>query len=186
MAADLVREARFHEIYEQNFEAVRRYVWRRGPLLADDVTAEVFLVAWRRLDHVPANALPWLIAVARNTLLNERRRALRQTAVRDRLVAEPAQRASGSNTPAASDTAASDLVEAALVALSERDREVLLLSVWEDLDRAAIAQALGCSKANVSVRLHRARRRFAEELERRSPAARSCLDPATSTGGFDA
>ncbi len=24
------REARFNEIYEQNFEAVRRYVWRRA------------------------------------------------------------------------------------------------------------------------------------------------------------
>ncbi len=180
MAADPAREARFNEIYEQNFEAVRRYVWRRGPLLADDVTAEVFLVAWRRLDHVPANALPWLISVARNALLNERRRARRQTAVQGRLAAEPGYSESTPN------AVASDLVEAALAALPERDREVLLLSVWEDLDRAAIAQALGCSKANVSVRLHRARHRFAEELERRSPAAQSRLHPATSTGGFDA
>jgi RNA polymerase sigma-70 factor (ECF subfamily) len=74
------------------------------------------------------------------------------------------------------------LVEAALAALSERDREVLLLSVWEDLDRAAIARALGCSQTNVSVRLHRARRRFAEELERQPPAASSSLRPATTSG----
>ena len=180
MAEERTREARFSEIYDQHFEAVRRYVWRRAALLADDVAAETFLVAWRRLDDVPANALPWLIAVARNTLLNERRRARRQTAVTDRLAAEPIHVESGA------ETVASDSVGAALTALPERDREVLLLSVWEDLDRDAIAQILGCSKANVSVRLHRARHRFADELERQAPAASSPLHPSALTGGLDA
>ncbi len=180
MAQDVARETRFGQLYEQHFEAVRRFVWRRGPLSADDVTAETFLVAWRRLDDVPANALPWLIAVARNTLLNERRRARRQVAVSDRLAAEPVHVADPS------DASGSDLVEIALAALAERDREVLLLSVWEDLNRDEIAQVLNCSKANVSVRLHRARRRFAEELERQTPPANAQLRPATFTGGFDA
>jgi RNA polymerase sigma factor (sigma-70 family) len=180
MAEDVTRETRFNQLYEQHFEAVRRYVWRRGPLSADDVAADTFMVAWRRLEDVPANALPWLIAVARNTLLNERRRVRRQVAVTDRLAAEP--------TPATDvpDTASAELIEAALAGLSERDREVLLLSVWEDLDRAAIAGVIGCSKASVSVRLHRARHRFAEQLERPTPAASSQLHPATFTGGFDA
>jgi RNA polymerase sigma-70 factor (ECF subfamily) len=55
-------------------------------------------------------------------------------------------------------------VEAALRTLTPRDREVLLLAVWDGLDRAAIAAALGCSKANASLRLHRARRRLATAL----------------------
>lgn len=180
MAEDSTREARFEELYEQHFQAVRRYVWRRAPLSAEDVAADTFLVAWRRLEDVPANALPWLIAVARNTLLNERRRSRRQTAVTDRLAAEPARAAD------AQDDVSSDLVAVALSALSERDSEVLLLSVWEDLDRDAIAQILDCTRANVSVRLHRARRRFADELERGAPAAGANLHPATSTGGCDA
>lgn len=180
MAEDPAREARFNELYERHFEAVRRYVWRRGPLSADDVAADTFLVAWRRLDDVPVNALPWLIAVARNTLLNERRRTRRQAAVADRLAAEPQPAASGPY------GVESDLIAAALAALSDADREVLLLSVWEDLDRVAIAEVLGCSKANVSVRLHRARRRFADELERQTPAASSQMCPAPFTGGFDA
>src|SRR5579875_2095658 len=87
-------QTRFTELYDQNVEAVRRYVWRRGPLLVDDVVAETFLVAWRRLDDVPSNALPWLITVARNTLLNERRHARRQTALSDRIAAEPRHTAS--------------------------------------------------------------------------------------------
>lgn len=77
MSDEAERDARFDEIYERNFEAVRRYIWWRGPGLADDITAEVFAVAWRRLDDVPANALPWLIAVARTALLNERAPARR-------------------------------------------------------------------------------------------------------------
>jgi RNA polymerase sigma factor (sigma-70 family) len=180
MAEDPTREARFNQLYERHFEAVHRYLRRRGPLSADDVAADTFLVAWRRLDEVPANALPWLIAVARNTLLNERRRSRRHIAVTDRLAHEP------TSALGVAETVSSDVIEAALAALSERDREVLLLSVWEDLDRAAIAEVLGCSKATVSVRLHRARRRFADELERQAPAASSQLNPATFTGGFDA
>jgi RNA polymerase sigma-70 factor, ECF subfamily len=183
MAEDSTREARFNQLYDDHFDAIRRYAWRRAPLNADDVAAETFLIAWRRLDDVPANALPWLIAVARSTLLNERRGSRRQAAVSGRLAAEPPP-----SPPSEPDAvgAGSELIEAALAALSERDREVLLLSVWEDLDRAAIAEALDCSKANVSVRLHRARRRFAEELERQPPTASSPLRPATFTGGLDA
>ena len=174
------REARFNEMYEQHFEVVRRYVWRRDPLIADDVAADTFLVAWRRLDGVPVDAVPWLIGVARNIRLNERRRARRQDAVSSRLAREPTSSTGGT------DAITSELIEAALMSIPERDREILLLSVWEDLDRAAIAVALGCSKANVSVRLHRARRRFTEELDRQAPADSSPLHPATLTGGSDA
>jgi RNA polymerase sigma-70 factor (ECF subfamily) len=148
--------------------------------VVDDVVAEAFLVAWRRLDEVPADALPWLIAVARNMLLNEHRRARRQTALSDRIAAEPARTASGS------EAGVSDLVQAALAALPEQDREILLLAAWEDLDRGAIAGALGCSKANVSVRLHRARQRFIGELERLNPESQRRLHPAIFPGGFDA
>jgi RNA polymerase sigma-70 factor (ECF subfamily) len=62
--------------------------------------------------------------------------------------------------PVAEPGAASVRIRDALARLSEADREILLLSVWDGLDRAGIARVLGCSKANVSVRLHRARRRF--------------------------
>jgi RNA polymerase sigma-70 factor (ECF subfamily) len=41
---------------------------------------------------------------------------------------------------------------------------VLLLTAWDRLDRDAIAIVLGCTRANVAVRLMRARRRLAREL----------------------
>jgi RNA polymerase sigma factor (sigma-70 family) len=153
------REARFTRLYEQHHETVRRYVWRRDPDLVDDVVAETFLVAWRRLDDVPAEgAAPWLIGVARNVRRNARRSVRRQEAVSTRLAdAVPVL-------PDAGATREATALRSALHGLAERDREVLLLTVWDGLDRAAIAAALGCSQANVSVRLHRARRRFARAL----------------------
>jgi len=155
-------------------EAVRRYAWRREPAHADDVVSETFLVAWRRLDDVPEPALPWLIGVARRVQLNARRGARRRLALVERLghTSRPATLESPRE---------EELVQAALASLSERDREILLLSVWDDLDRAAIADVLGCSQANVNLRLHRARRRFA--------AAVDALTTATSrvaiSGGAD-
>jgi RNA polymerase sigma-70 factor, ECF subfamily len=155
-------ETRFSRLHEEHFEAVRRYAWRRDPASADDVAAETFVIAWRRLDDVPEDALPWLIGVARNVRLNLLRSQRRQEQLADELrrlhLPGDAEQAPGELSPA---------VAAALARLSPLDREVLLLQAWEELDRGEIAAALGCSKANVSVRLHRARLRFRQALEPR-------------------
>jgi RNA polymerase sigma-70 factor (ECF subfamily) len=152
------REARFTRVYEDHLETVRRYVWRRDPDVVDDVVAETFLVAWRRIDEIPENAAAWLIGVARNVRRNARRSARRQEAVSARLAdaVPPLASAGSAHEPAA--------LGEALRGLAARDREVLLLAVWDGLDRASIAAALGCSRANVSVRLHRARRRLERSL----------------------
>jgi RNA polymerase sigma-70 factor (ECF subfamily) len=167
------RDARFTRVYEDHLETVRRYVWRRDPGLVDDVVAETFLVAWRRIDEVPEHAAPWLIGVARNVRRNTRRSARRQEAVSARL-ADAVPPLDGTGAPGGSAALGS-----ALRALSDRDREVLLLAVWDGLDRASIAAALGCSKANVSVRLHRARRRFERSLaaHQHDPSQRFALAP---------
>lgn len=153
------REARFTALFDAHREAVRAYMWRRDPELADDVTAETFLVCWRRLDAVPPDPLPWLLGVARNIRLNERRGERRRGHLERRLRTEPAE----SRDPAAA-VGERDAIQAALRKLDERDREVLLLTAWDRLDRDAIAVVLGCTRANVAVRLMRARRRLAREL----------------------
>lgn len=90
MAQAEPREARFNRLYELHLDAVRAYAWRRAPGLADDIVAETFLVAWRRLDEVPDDSLPWLIGVARNVRANLRRADRRREALVERLGAEPA------------------------------------------------------------------------------------------------
>jgi RNA polymerase sigma-70 factor (ECF subfamily) len=152
-------------------------MWRRDASLCDDVVAETFLVAWRRLEHVPHDARPWLIGVARNVRLNLLRSARRQHAVSSRL-------SETASSPEQSETShETDAVKAALSMLPEADREVLLLSVWDDLDRGAIAQVLGCSKPNVSVRLHRARRRLRATLAEASGESVGVTRPSPILGG---
>src|SRR5918992_2908193 len=73
-------EERFGEIYRRHGPAVAAYARRRvGANAVEDVVAETFLVCWRKLERVPAEPLPWLYAVARKTLANQRRAAARQT-----------------------------------------------------------------------------------------------------------
>jgi RNA polymerase sigma-70 factor (ECF subfamily) len=58
-----------------------------------------------------------------------------------------------------------DGLAAALRRLSQVDREALLLRYWEELEPAQAAQVMGCSRATMAVRLHRARLRLRRELE---------------------
>lgn len=140
---------------------VRAYALRRTTAAsADDVVADTFLVAWRRLDAVPDPALPWLLGVARRVLANRRRGEGRAAALRKRLAhAGAAEDREGSG--------GDPRVWSALAELPEADREVLLLTAWEELAPGEIAAVLGLRTNTVSVRLHRARRRFAAALAQR-------------------
>jgi RNA polymerase sigma-70 factor, ECF subfamily len=157
------REERFEGLFREHYAAVRGYALRRAPAdLAQDAVAETFLVAWRRLDDVPADALPWLYGVARRVLANQRRSAERGAALVRRLAA--AETVSRSGDPG--DTAGeAEAVRAALGRLKERDREALMLVAWHGLSGERAARAAGCSRAAFAVRLHRARARLAAELE---------------------
>jgi Sigma-70 region 2 len=60
---DLDRRRRVETLFAQHSAAVRAYAARRVPsATADDVVSDVFVVAWRRLDDVPDDGLPWLLA----------------------------------------------------------------------------------------------------------------------------
>lgn len=118
--------------------------------------AETFLVAWRRLDQVPEHALPWLLAVARRTLANNRRSSRRRERLTERLRVELGKVQVVPVEPRLLD---------ALHTLSVDDREVLLLVAWDGLSTAEAADVLGCSATACRIRLHRARKRLAAALE---------------------
>jgi RNA polymerase sigma-70 factor (ECF subfamily) len=151
-------EERFRLAYQRHAGAVWRYLARRlgDDDLAEDLTSEVFVIAWRRRRDAPADSLPWLYGVARRVLSNDRRaaraHARRVHALAEQLAGAPAEEPSG-------------VVAAALARLSERDREVLLLIAWEGLEPHELPAALGCLAATARVRLHRARRRFSALLD---------------------
>ena len=79
------REA-FEELFTGHYWAVRAYVLRRVPAAsAEDVLAETFLVAWRRLDSLAEDPLPWLFGVARRLMANQQRAERRRGALTARL-----------------------------------------------------------------------------------------------------
>jgi RNA polymerase sigma factor (sigma-70 family) len=111
--------ARFEAIYREHFASVEAYARRRLSARADDVVAETFLVAWRRFDQVPEDALPWLYGVARRVASDVRRRSARQVAVVERLARVP--------TATSSHQEGNTALPSALARLPERDRELLFL-----------------------------------------------------------
>lgn len=157
------RQARFEAVMTAVYEPLQRYARRRtSPDAADDVVADALLVVWRRLDEIPADAeLPWCYRVAANCLANNRRAAGRRV----RLATRAARLAAPVDVvvePEPPDPA----LHAALRTLSEPDQELLRLWAWEDLAPAEIAIVLGVTANAVSIRLHRAKGRLAEALER--------------------
>ncbi|MFC7216968.1 RNA polymerase sigma factor [Streptomyces polyrhachis] len=155
--------------FTQMYDAHRQQVWayavsRAGRQVADEVVSETFAIAWRRLDDIPAPALPWLLGVARNVLRDSVRAEVRRAS----LAAEtrswarhPAGEAVGD---VAEDVAERLALLAALAALSDADREVLTLTAWQGLAPAEAARVVGCTTAALRVRLHRARRRLERAL----------------------
>jgi RNA polymerase sigma factor (sigma-70 family) len=162
------RRQRFDALFREQVEGIASYCrWRsrsRGD--AEDAVAEVFLIAWRRLDDVPAGdaARPWLYATARHVMANQARASTRRSRLTERLSAQAAA-AQAEEDPRIS------RVHDALAALEPRDREVLLLAEWEGLSPAEIGRAMHHPPVTVRVRLHRARRRFRVAFESHATAA---------------
>ncbi len=158
---DAQRRERFEALFERFHPDVLAYVLRRAPrTVVDDVVSETFLVAWRALDGVPAEPLPWLYGVARRTLANHRRGRRRSAALSARLTHVAVEPPEPEMLGESIDPALRD----ALLELSEREREALLLVAWEGLSPTQAAGALGCSGAAFRVRLHRARGHLAQLL----------------------
>jgi RNA polymerase sigma factor (sigma-70 family) len=149
-------------MFRANYPLVRAYALRRAaPDAAQDVVADTFLVAWRRLEEVPDDALPWLYGVARRVLANQRRSAGRSEALEQRIADAPTARESHDPGERMADA---ELMRLAMGRLSHRSREALMLVAWDGLSGAGAARAAGCSKPAFAVRLHRARARLAAEL----------------------
>jgi RNA polymerase sigma-70 factor (ECF subfamily) len=165
--SEIERRRQLEALFVAHAAAVRAYAARRVPRGdVDDVASDVFVVAWRRLDDIPEDALPWLLACARRIVANRVRGTRRQRALRHRLGLErPAPL--GMTIPDAG------LAEA-LGALNPADREALMLVVWEGLDHTRAAVVVGCSPRAFSMRVHRARHRLAAALARHD---QTCLDP---------
>ncbi len=155
----------FERLYADHGRAVLAYALRRtsDPQDAADAVAETFFVAWRRLDEVPSGAARlWLYGVARHVLANQRRSERRRERLAERLRHElPAALQAVQLAPDEPQP-----IRIALDQLGGEDQEILRLAGWEELSPREIATVLGISQVAARSRLHRARQRLRDVLER--------------------
>jgi RNA polymerase sigma-70 factor (ECF subfamily) len=161
-------EVRFDLLFQAHYRAIYRYCVRRlGPSEAEDATADVFAVAWRRLDDLPPNEAgrAWLFGVAHRVVGNRYRSRRRQRTLSARLQATTNDYKDQGALEPGPDTGV-ELLLAALDGLSATDQELLRLSSWDELSRDEIASVLGIKQNAVDQRLHRARSRLRIRFER--------------------
>ncbi|MFD9699741.1 RNA polymerase sigma factor [Lentzea sp. NPDC059081] len=157
-------------LFDTHAHPLRGYLAGRvGVDTADDLVAETFLVALRRLaDYDPAQApvRGWLYGIATNLLRNHVRRELRGYQATERLHAE-----TGTEPGHAHDARVAAQVDAqrqlarALPRLSPQERDLLLLTSWAGLDPSEVATALNLPASTVRSRLHRVRTKVQAMLE---------------------
>lgn len=166
------REQRFRELYDATYIDLLRFARRRVHAThAEDVVGDVMLVAWRRLDDVPAElpaARAWLFGVARKTLQNTRRREGRQDAVAIHLAGLPPALATAGMSP----DLVAERIDIAVVwpRLSAGHQEAPALAALDGLSAPEAAVVLGISPTAFRLRLSRARRSLKNLIADPSPA----------------
>jgi len=133
---------------------------------AEDLTQQTFeraLRAWRRFDPDRAQPRTWLLAIARNLVVDHYRRdrsSLHRHLGEGGVSEEQLPSEAGPETSGVSPDLA-----AALATLSERDRDVVALRFGSDLRGPEIAELLDLRLANVQQILSRSLRKLRAELE---------------------
>lgn len=158
-------EGRFEALFDGHYGDVLAYAVRRcgSRQDAEDVVAETFALAWRRLHEVPDGdqARLWLFGTARLVRHNVERSRRRQWRlagrIRDRM---PPRLGRGAD----AEVLARERFRRAFATLSEADQELLQLLAWEELSTEELAIVLEISTTAVWKRLQRARSRLRTAL----------------------
>jgi RNA polymerase sigma factor (sigma-70 family) len=159
-------KADFSAAYDEHIWQVYAFFAYRlsDRIQAEDLTQLTFeraLRAWNRYDEERASVLTWLMAIARNLLIDhlrsDRSDSQRPLEERDdRLVDRTAR---------APDLGLAPDLELALQALSGREREIIGLRFGADLTGPEIANLTGLTLANVQQILSRSLRRMRASIE---------------------
>ncbi len=162
----------FDEIYDEHVWRVYGFIAYRVASRedAEDLTSQTFeraLRAWHRYDERRAPPGAWLIAIARNLVIDHFRGAPARGAHR------PLQDVPDSALPVRADPE-HDLgiapeLATALAQLDDREREVIALRFGADLTGQQIADITGMTLANAQQVLSRTLRRLRAELEGERP-----------------
>lgn len=153
-------QEQFTRTYRELLPAISRYLSRRVPEReVEDLAAQTFEIAWRkRADVAAGEELPWLYRIASFQVANYRRK--HQSAVRYLVLSLVPESA-----PSAESLAIFDIdLAAAWRTLSSAEQSLLALVVFEGLSVQDAATASEISANAASIRLHRARKKLADQL----------------------
>lgn len=153
-------EEAFEELYEYFFPRVYNFIYARlkNASDADDVTSTTFLKMNENLEYYdPAKAAfsTWLFRIANNALIDQTRRHEKNQETEWEEFFDPS--APEYEEPEAkmmSNETSRELL-LALDKLNERERRIIELKFWGDMDTHATAATLNMSESNVRVTLHR-------------------------------
>jgi RNA polymerase sigma-70 factor (ECF subfamily) len=147
---------RFGEVYDAYLERIYRFVFHRlsHKQSAEDVTSEIFMKA---LEHIKsynpdkASFATWLYTIARNTLTDRFRKGGEVGSIDEAAnfaSHHDTMREAGSRTEL-------EKVEQYLHTLDARERDIVMMRVWDDLPHKQIAEILGMSEAGVKMQYSR-------------------------------
>ncbi len=139
---------------------IAKFLYRRVAVKdVDDLSAEVFEIAWRKGGAVTVGEeLPWLYRVATNLIANHRRKNARAQHLLAAIIAPD-------TSPSAESIAVADIALAeAWGRLPSTSRQILALTALDGLSVAETALALDITANAVSVRLNRARNQLRAAL----------------------
>ena len=165
-----MEKVEFEQMFNSYSHSVRGFLWRRSNGLdiaissPDDIEMDVWSIAWSRRESAPTDEnykLPWLFQISRHVLANH----IRKTDVRRKYgsALDPEQI---STLAADALVLINEEVTEIFAVLNSSEREVMALTVWEDLKPNQIALVLGISPNAVSIRLNKARKKISNYLER--------------------
>lgn len=156
-----VRSTVYRRLFEEHWARVRHHVdcFVDDSSEVDEITAEVFAVAWRKLDPARPFAASWFLRTANNKL-RDRSRSARS---RDRAMAALERRLENPTDPL--DPLEKIALRTALTSLSARERQIVVLTYWDNLSAGEVAEVLNTSTTAVWTTLTRARLKLRRALD---------------------
>jgi RNA polymerase sigma factor (sigma-70 family) len=157
----------FREIFERHATIVLAYARKRlGTTSGDEVLAETFLTAFERrsrFDTTYVSARPWLFGIATNMIRHHLREEQEYLRALGKVAPDPPAYPTEDDTRLDAERMRPQLI-AAMMTLSQEDRDTFLLLALGDFTYEEIAQALGIPIGTVRSRIHRTRARLREQL----------------------
>ncbi|MEU6392390.1 SigE family RNA polymerase sigma factor [Streptomyces sp. NPDC046939] len=148
-----MKHTEFREFYRADQDVCLRAVLAAvgDRQLAEDLVAEAFTRAWMSWSTVSRHPAPraWIVRTALNTRVSWWRKRRKEVALGDTALERPAPEATG-------DAVLDPGLLAALRQLPRRQREVIALRVFPDLDTRTTARVLGIAEGTVTAHLSRA------------------------------